>query len=72
MIRFLEQSGKDGFTAYTRAVDKCLLSHKFTQPFQLAEDPRQQDARTTWVKYFNYIYWWQDQHAAEMKAAEPQ
>ena len=45
--RFLEQSGKDGFTAYTRAVEKRLLSHKFTQPFQLAEDPRQQDARTT-------------------------
>ena len=70
--RFLKQSGIDGFTAYTHAVEKRLLSHKFTQPFQLAEDPRQQDARTTWVEYLSYIYWWQDQHAAEMKAAERQ
>ena len=69
--RFWEQSGKDGFTAYARAVEKRLLSHKFTQSFQLAEDPRRQDAKTTWVEYLNYNYWWQDRHAAKMKTVEP-
>ena len=70
--RYLELSGKEGFTAYTQAVEKRLASHKFTQPFQLAEDPSQQDARTTWVEYLNYVYWWRDQHAAAMTASEPQ
>ena len=70
--RYLELSGKKGFTAYTQAVEKRLASHKFTQPFQLAEDPSQQDARTTWVEYLNYVYWWRDQHAAAMTASEPQ
>ena len=69
--RFWEQSGKDGFTAYARAVEKRLSSHKFTQSFQLAEDPRRQDAKTTWVEYLNYNYWWQDRHAAKMKSVEP-
>ncbi|KAH0556037.1 hypothetical protein GP486_006023 [Trichoglossum hirsutum] len=63
---------RQGFTAYTQAVEKRLASHNFTQPFQLTEDPRQQDARTTWVEYLNYVYWRRDWHAAAMKAAEPQ
>ncbi|KAL8944999.1 MAG: hypothetical protein Q9211_000389 [Gyalolechia sp. 1 TL-2023] len=68
--RDLEISGKEGFTAYTHAVEKRLASHKFTQPFQLAENPRQQDAWTTWVEYLNYVYWWRDAHAEEMEATE--
>ena len=68
---YLEQCGKDGFTAYTSAVEKRLLSHNFRLPFQLVEDPRQQDARTTWVEYLSYIYWWQDRYAALMKDYEP-
>ena len=70
--RFLEVSSQNGFTAYTHAVEKRLASHKFMQTFQLAEDPRQQDAWTTWVEYLNYVYWWRDRQAAAMKAAEPQ
>ncbi|OXV12135.1 hypothetical protein Egran_00105 [Elaphomyces granulatus] len=70
--RFLELSGKEGFTAYTHAVEKRLASHNFTQPFRLAKDPRQQDAWTTWVEYLNYVYWWRDRYAAEMKASELQ
>ncbi|MCJ1425041.1 hypothetical protein MMC29_002929 [Sticta canariensis] len=69
--RYLELSGKEGFTAYTQAVEKRLASHQFTQPFQLAEDPRQQDPRTTWVEYLSYTYWRRDRHAATMGAAEP-
>ena len=70
--RYLEASGTEGFVAYTQAVERRLTSHHFTQPFQLAEDPRQQDARTTWVEYLSYVYWWRDRHAAAMEAAEPQ
>ena len=70
--RFLELSGREGFAAYMQAVERCLTSHHFTQPFQLAEDPRQQDARKTWVEYLGYVYWWWDRHAAAMEAAEPQ
>ncbi|KAL7967283.1 hypothetical protein HDV63DRAFT_406915 [Trichoderma sp. SZMC 28014] len=69
--RYLELSGKEGFTAYTQAVEKRLASHQFMQPFQLAEDPRQQDPRTTWVEYLGYTYWRLDRHAAAMRAAEP-
>lgn len=38
--RFFEHFGKDGFTAYACAVEKRLLSHRFTQSFQPAEDLR--------------------------------
>ena len=70
--RFLEISGTEGFTAYAQAVRRRLASHQFTQSFRLAEDPRQQDARTTWVEYLNYVYWWRDRHVAAREAAEPQ
>ncbi|KAI9671162.1 MAG: hypothetical protein M1817_003669 [Caeruleum heppii] len=69
--RYLELSGTEGFAAYMQAVERRLASHHFTQPFQLAEDPRQQDARTTWVEYLSYVYWWRDRHAAAMEAAVP-
>ncbi|KAI1179684.1 hypothetical protein F4777DRAFT_442439 [Nemania sp. FL0916] len=69
--RHLELSGREGFTAYTQAVKDRLRSHNFTQPFQLSEDPRRQDARTTWIEYLNYLYWWQDRYAASMKTVEP-
>ncbi|KAL8856975.1 MAG: hypothetical protein Q9178_006470 [Gyalolechia marmorata] len=69
--RYFEASGYEGFKAYVRAVAKRLASHNFTQPFQLAEDPRQQDGWTTWVEYLNFVYWWQDRYAAIMKASEP-
>lgn len=70
--RYLEGSGKIGFAAYAQAVGQRLASHNFSRPFQLAEDPRQQDMWTTWVEYLNYVYWWRDHHSAAMKSAEPQ
>jgi hypothetical protein len=69
---YLELSGKDGFAAYMQAVKNRLASHHFTQPFQLAEDPRQQDPWTTWVEYLSYNYWRLDMHVAVMRAAKPQ
>ncbi|KAF2962795.1 hypothetical protein GQX73_g10778 [Xylaria multiplex] len=54
--RFLESSGTAGFAAYTSAVKKRLASRGFTQAFHLAEDPRQQDAWSTWVEYLDYVY----------------
>ncbi|KAI0118688.1 hypothetical protein GGR51DRAFT_129437 [Nemania sp. FL0031] len=70
--RFLERSGKDGFAAYARAVEKRLVSHGFTQAFRLTEDPRRQDARSTWIEYLAYVYWWHDRHVAAMQNSEPQ
>ena len=70
--RYLELSGREGFAAYTQAVKKRLASHYFTQPLQLVKDPSQQDARTTWVEYLSYVYWWRDRYAAAMEAAKPQ
>ncbi|KAL8652033.1 MAG: hypothetical protein Q9210_002919 [Variospora velana] len=69
--RYFEASGSEGFKAYAQAVAKRLASHNFTQPFQLAEDPRQQDGWTTWVEYLNFGYWWQDRYTASLKASEP-
>lgn len=69
--RFFETSGDEGFKAYIHAATKRLASYNFTQPFRLAEDPRQQDGWTTWVEYLNFVYWWQDRYAAIMKASEP-
>lgn len=69
--RPLELSGREGFAAYAQAVERRLASHHFTQPVQLAEDPRKQDAWTTWVEYLCYVYWWLDWHVAAMETAEP-
>ncbi|KAF2758733.1 hypothetical protein EJ05DRAFT_485827 [Pseudovirgaria hyperparasitica] len=69
--RHFEVSNKQDFPEYVRAVKKRLTSHHFLQNFELAEDPRRQDAWTTWVEYLNYTYWWQDTHAEIMKAEQP-
>ncbi|KAI0399053.1 hypothetical protein F4802DRAFT_591126 [Xylaria palmicola] len=68
----LEVSRLKGFAAYTQAVEKRLVSHRFTQLFKLSKDPRRQDVWTTWVEYLGYICWSHDQHAASMKCTEPQ
>lgn len=63
----LEQSKGESFLAYAQAVKIRLLSHNFTRSFQLAEDPRVQDSRTTWIEYLSYVYWRQDKHAEKMR-----
>lgn len=64
-------SGDEGFQAYVRAVKARLACHGFTRPFNLAEDPREQDEWNTWVEYLDYIYFQHDMLAATLKEAEP-
>ncbi|OAP55600.1 hypothetical protein AYL99_09751 [Fonsecaea erecta] len=45
--RFLETSGHEGFAEYDRALHVLLHACQFRKPFQLSEDPRQQDRWTT-------------------------
>lgn len=69
--RLVERSGTQGFAAYKEAVERRLASHHFTQPYKLTEDPRQQDARTTWIEYLSYTYVLLDEKKMRMSAAEP-
>lgn len=48
------------FSGYVEAVSRRLARHGFTQPFQLQEDPKQQDKWATWIEYLNFEYWWLD------------
>lgn len=41
---------------YTEAMEKLLAEYGFTRPFQLHEDPAQQDELTTWIEYLGYNY----------------
>ncbi|KAK2592815.1 hypothetical protein QQS21_009483 [Conoideocrella luteorostrata] len=70
--RYLELSGREGFAAYNVAVKSRLASHKFTQSFQLTEDPCHQDSWTTWVEYLGYVYWWLDFSTTKQRAQEPE
>ncbi|KAM3510340.1 hypothetical protein MY11210_005958 [Beauveria gryllotalpidicola] len=53
-------------SAYTEAANQRLCSHGFLKPVKLAENPREQDAWTTWVEYLDYIYFWQDSYARKL------
>lgn len=61
---YRECSVGEGLEEYQQAVETRLLSHHFTQQFELMQDPRDQDTWNTWVEYLCYIYWFQDQYAA--------
>ncbi|KAK3333490.1 hypothetical protein B0T19DRAFT_127539 [Cercophora scortea] len=41
---------------YTEAAKKLLAEYGFTRPFQLQDDPKQQDKLTTWIEYLGYAY----------------
>lgn len=51
------------FPEYITALKDRLTRHRFTQTFQLDEDPARQDKLTTWIEYLGYEYWWYDQFA---------
>ncbi|OAA39634.1 ankyrin 2,3/unc44 [Beauveria brongniartii RCEF 3172] len=59
-----------GLDDYASAVRTRLIEHKFYEPFQLAQNPREQDIRTTWVEYLCYLYYWQDHYAGIMARME--
>ncbi|KAM6524085.1 hypothetical protein FSOLCH5_004692 [Fusarium solani] len=57
---------------YFEAVKRRLASHDFTRPFELNEDPAQQDQLTTWIEYLGFEYWWLDQHAGDITRLAPE
>lgn len=61
-----------GFRDYAEAVKRRLARHDFTRPFELDEDPKNQDKLTTWIEYLNYEYWWLDKHTCDIERLEPE
>ncbi|RTE69614.1 hypothetical protein BHE90_015996 [Fusarium euwallaceae] len=62
-----QERGCNGAADYFEAVKRRLASHGFTRPFELKEDPTQQDQLTTWIEYLGYEYWCLDGHAEDME-----
>ncbi|XP_044719102.1 uncharacterized protein HRG_07667 [Hirsutella rhossiliensis] len=60
-----------GFPDYVEAVRRRLARHEFTRPFQLREDPKQQDKLTTWIEYLNFEYWWFDRYTKSAERLKP-
>lgn len=54
-----------------RAVQKLLAEYGFTRPFQLHDDPTQQDRLTTWIEYLGYECWEHYRHARRVKIKQP-
>jgi len=52
-------------------VNRRLAQHGFTRPFQLKEDPKQQDRLATWIEYLNFEYWWLDRYTDTIERLEP-
>ncbi|KAJ8113737.1 hypothetical protein ONZ43_g5086 [Nemania bipapillata] len=50
------------FTEYAEGAQRRLARHGFSQPFQLLEDPKQQDKRVTWIEYLEFECWWLDEY----------
>lgn len=65
------ERGCNGFSDYAEAVRRRLARHDFTRPFQLHEDPKQQDKLTTWIEYLNYEYWWLDKYTGDIERLQP-
>ncbi|RSL43878.1 hypothetical protein CEP54_014913 [Fusarium duplospermum] len=65
------ERGCNGSADYFEAVKRRLASHGITRPFELKEDPTQQDQLTTWIEYLGYEYWWLDGHAEDMERLGP-
>lgn len=61
----------NGSADYFEAVKRRLASHDITRPFELKEDPTQQDQLTTWIEYLGYEYWYLDEHAGDMERLAP-
>jgi hypothetical protein len=48
-----------------------LARHGFTRPFQLNEDPKQQDQLSTWIEYLYFEYWWLDWYTDTIDRLKP-
>ncbi|KAI0019235.1 hypothetical protein F4780DRAFT_456419 [Xylariomycetidae sp. FL0641] len=54
----LEDVRVGGLAKLVQDMRRRLASHGFSQPFDLLQDPQQQDRRTTWIEYLNFECWW--------------
>lgn len=67
-----DKVGEDGsFTEYVEAARRRLVQHGFHEPFQLLEDPQQQDERVTWIEYLAFESWWLDWKTNTLQRREP-
>ncbi|KJZ70540.1 hypothetical protein HIM_10084 [Hirsutella minnesotensis 3608] len=57
-----ELHGEYSFLEYAEAMKRRLAQYNFTRPFQLMEDPTQQDTLTTWIEYLGFECWWHDHY----------
>lgn len=69
--RWQREPDCDGFPHYSDAMKRRLARHGFTWPFQLHEDPKQQDRLTTWIEYLSFEYWWLDRHTKSIERLKP-
>ncbi|PHH90253.1 hypothetical protein CDD83_4161 [Cordyceps sp. RAO-2017] len=69
--RWQREPGCNGFSDYVDATKRRLERHAFTRPFQLNEDPKQQDKLTTWIEYLCFEYWWLDRYTKSIKRLQP-
>ena len=67
----VSSTNTESFASYVCATRERLVSHGFTRPLRLSEDPLEQDEWTMWVEYLSYIYWETDRDAATMESSKP-
>lgn len=58
------------WSADVTGVRRRLERHGFFEPFMLSEDPKDQDARATWIEYLGYSYYWLDLYAKRLVERE--
>lgn len=56
---------------YTEAVKNLLAQYDFTRPFQLHDDPKQQDKLTTWIEYLGFACAQHYRYARNVKNRQP-
>jgi hypothetical protein len=66
-----EQHDGVEFADYVNAVKRRLARHGFTRPFELKEDPKQQDNLSTWIEYLGFEYWWLDRYMDTIDRLKP-
>ncbi|KAM3517065.1 hypothetical protein NHJ13051_009325 [Beauveria bassiana] len=67
------EPGCSGFDDYKTAFGARLSRHgHLLSDLQLKENPRQQDALTTWAEYLCFEYWWHDYDLARLRHLKPE
>lgn len=66
-----EFPGGVNFLDYVNAARNRLARHGFNRPFQLDQDPKQQDRLSTWIEYLYFEYWWLDRYTQPVERLQP-